>query len=496
MSNKDMFAIAKSYSDPVTNGLNQFKDYLSAENSINKIWQDALTFNKNINAINANNALKAYNDQEALRKKQGETNALEHLAANLYDVGTGTYRPAYQAAQNAAKSVYQNSGNPYAIIANYDQMTGKALELANQVAAIDPAAAMKLRNQAWGNIGISASQNPNGTLSITNSQGYTRDFNNPNIGAMYGVSPEKTATTLAGWKRDDDVAFRDQSFNLDKLEAQANWNRINNEASLKLQAQLNQAAAEQKNKLGIEATAQELALRAKYGFGGSRQGSGAGDLEKLLNNVFVETLKIAANSGETPERAFNMALQARNEYAANLNGNALKNNAAQETEALFTAKNNQMNPAKTPANNATGATTQNTTQQPFETSSSLKAWEYAFPFLIQNAGDKARDVTQEWLLGTRFGAYAPLPIAYNLKDEINQLNKARTEMQAKYEQNLKNNPNAPIIAQQKKFIEQIDQRLAKISGMSEREYLKSHSPLQGWYQDFMYGNSDPNNIVK
>lgn len=460
MSIKDMFAIAKSYGDPVSNGLNQFKDYLSVENALNKNWQDALTFGNNTAAINAHNALSAYTDQEKKRKAQGEVAALENWSRYIYDPILGTYNPEYEAAQNAARVTY-NTRNPYAIAANHQQFRDTSNNAANQVAGHDPALAQNLRNQALGDLGIYARQNRDGTLNVTNSQGYTNTMTDPNLAAMFGADPLKTRQTLATWGRDDQSSARDYREQLGLYDAQAQHNRENNAASLNLQNDLNIQRAKE------EAALKMQMAKAEYDW---KKANGASSTPNVDMKIYYETRNSIFNrlleQGQDWQTAHNNAEIAANDMFGFSKPSA-EPTTTDVTSGIIANKlpqNQQSNTQGTASNSQAAAT-------PPELGSSTFA-------------------------GTRLGSYQLPPRADTRQDEINQLTAYIAQMQAKYDQNAQINPNSYYSQQQLKAINQAKAQLAQVQAETDRAYHNRVNPINSAWNWVFYGDSMPQQGVK
>lgn len=459
MSIKDMFAIAKSFQD-YSNGLNNIKDYLQVENAINKNWQDALTFNHNVEAINAANAMNAYNDQQKLRKHQGEVSALEELTKYLYDAQTGTYRPEYMANQMAASSI-QNTGNPYAMKANSDQYRATALALANAIAADDPAQAKNLLNRAWGNIGISASQNLDGTLNTRNSQGYTRTITDPNLASMYGADPLKTSSTLAGWKRDDQVSTRDYMEQMGLNADQAQHNRTNNELSLRLQHQLNQEANRDNAALKWDYALKEAEYKQKIAAAQAKlQGNKPQSIDqKLYTDVFNHNMKLAMESGLFSD------MQSAHNTVKELTDDVFGIGTPKgEPNMLNLVQTNPTAPAASP-----NPSTQTNTP---------------------------RELGGSTFAGTRFGSYEiPRPAATR-QQEIDNLTQYLAQMQDKYQQNAQINPNSHIAQQQAKAIRDAQRQLELAQNMNDAAYFERNNPIEAMWNRAIYGVTMPSKIVR
>ncbi len=467
MSIKDMFLLANQLQDR-SNGLNNIKDYLKVENAINQNWQDALTFDKNVAAINAANAKKAYDDILGLEKAQGERAALGEYARNLYDPNTLSYRSEEVAHQMAAPFAAKTN-NPYAMAANYQAHRAAALQKANAIAAIDPAQAHNLNNQAWGNAGISAYQLPDGTLRVQNSQGYTRNIADPNHAAMYGADPLKTSSTLAGWKRDDQVSTRDYMEQMGLNADQAQHNRTNNELSLRLQHQLNQEANRDNAALKWDYALKEADYKQKVAAEQAKlQGNKTQNIDpKIMADVFNNNMKLAIESG------------AFSDYQSAYN-------AAQEATKDFFG----MGEPKSEPNmvDITGASKEQPNIAQKAQSGSAQAAEKD----NLTTGEMRHNLTS-FAPATRFGFYhqqAGFP--HNTRGKaIEQAQANIKHLENLIAQNQAINPNAHIVANQKAALARWQAELAQLNQIPERHYYQNHNPFSAAWNWVWTGDSLP-----
>lgn len=463
MSIKDMFLLANQLQDR-SNGLNNIRDYLQVENAINQNWQDALTFNKNVAAINAANAKKAYDDILGLEKAQGERAALGEYARNLYDANTLSYRSEEVAHQMAAPFAAKTN-NPYAMAANYQAHRAAALQKANAIAAIDPAQAHNLNNQAWGNAGISAYQLPDGTLRVQNSQGYTRNIADPNHAAMYGADPLKTSSTLAGWKRDDQVSTRDYMEQLGLNADQAQHNRTNNELSLRLQHQLNQEANRDNAALKWDYAVREHEWKKANGLYDSKAKGGPD--EKTLFDVYQYGAKAGAEAGLSPEQQHNLGLLFMQDYHNNRMGINEKTGSEPNMADITGVSKEQPNTAQKAQSGA----------------------EKASP---PATGEMRHNLTS-FAPTSRFGFYhqqAGAPHSTRGK-AIEQAQANIKHLENLIAQNQAINPNAHIVANQKAALARWQTELAALNQIPERHYYQNHNPFSALWNWVWTGDSLP-----
>lgn len=455
MSNKEMFAIAQSYGDPISKSFGHVKDYLSVENALNKNWQDALTFNNSTAAINAYHALNAFNDQEKKRKAEGEVAALTHFAQNLYDPVLGVYRPEHEAAKAAARNAH-NTRNPYAMLANAQQFRDSANQTANQVAGYDPALAQNLRNEALGDLGIYARQDKDGTLHVINSQGYANQINDPNLAAMFGADPLKTRQTLAGWKRDDQVSTRDYMEQMGLNADQAQHNRTNNELSLRLQHQLNAERAKDEAALRWEYAIKEADYKQKNAaeqakLQGNNPPFSVKDYADIRNSIFRELLA----QGQDPREAHNNA-------------------------EIFANDVFGLNPpqAATPA-------------QSIDATLLKTAPKGNAPVQAATPPSQEKELGSSTFAGTRFGSYEiPRPAATR-QAEIEQLSAYIAQMQAKHQQNAALNPNSYLTLQQSQAIKNAQRALDLASRETDVQYFERLNPIEAKWNRILYNTPNP-----
>lgn len=460
MSIKDMFLLANQLQDR-SNGLNNIKDYLKVENAINQNWQDALTFDKNVAAINAANAKKAWDNVQGLQKSQGEHAALVEQVKHLYDPTTQSYR-SEEIAHSMAAPTLAKSNNPYAMHSNFQAHRAAALQKANAIAAIDPAQALALSNSAWGNAGISAKQNADGTLSVTNSQGYTRTLADPNLAAMYGADPLKTSSTLAGWQRDDQVSDRNHLQAIDRQTNQAELSRFNNEHSLRLQNELNQAANRDNAALKFEYGIKEHEWKKANGLYDSKTQSGVD--QKLYTDVLNHNMKLAMESGLFPD------MQSAYNVVKELTDDALGKGTPKSEPNMA---------------DITGASK----EQPNTAQKAQSGAEKASP---PATGEMRHNLTS-FAPTSRFGFYhqqAGAPHSTRGK-AIEQAQANIKHLENLIAQNQAINPNAHIVANQKAALARWQANLAELNQIPERHYYQNHNPFSAAWNWVWTGDSLP-----
>lgn len=463
MSIKDMFLLANQLQDR-SNGLDNIKDYLKVENALNQNWQDALTFDKNVAAINAANAKKAWDNVQGLQKSQGEHAALVEQVKHLYDPTTQSYR-SEEIAHSMAAPTLAKSNNPYAMHSNFQAHRAAALQKANALAAIDPAQALALSNSAWGNAGISAKQNADGTLSVTNSQGYTRNITDPNHAAMYGADPLKTSSTLAGWQRDDQVSDRNHLQAIDRQTNQAELSRFNNEHSLRLQNELNQAANRDNAALKFEYGIKEHEWKKANGLYDSKTKDGPD--EKTLFDVYQYGAKAGAEAGLSPEQQHNLGLLFMQDFHDNRKGINKKTGGEPNMADITGVSKEQPNTAQKAQSGA----------------------EKASP---PATGEMRHNLTS-FAPTSRFGFYhqqAGFPHNTRAK-AIEQAQANIKHLENLIAQNQAINPNAHIVANQKAALARWQANLAELNQIPERHYYQNHNPFSAAWNWVWTGDSLP-----
>lgn len=255
MSNKDMFTIAKAYGDAFTNGLDGLKKYSQLESSINKNWKDALTFNDDVERLNAvNKKLTADNIRDRY-KSEGQLEFIKALSNPdlMYDENGKMLNEEQRLAKmflNGGK--YFGGTNGVAQELAREATINGYVNLAEKLAPFAPVSSINYRMQPYSNDVIAGFNPKSGFGMVGDNKNKTYiEFENPNQLAYFATNAPKYLES-------------DNNFEQTKR-----INELNN--GYKIEQMLLQ------HEQALEKLREELLL--KYQYSGSQEGNGTAEYD-------------------------------------------------------------------------------------------------------------------------------------------------------------------------------------------------------------------------